>query len=372
VRILHVVPTYLPATRYGGPIYAVHGLCRALAARGHDVSVFTTNVDGRSESAVVLDSDVMLDGVRVRYFRSELRRLYYSRRLGHALHAEVEAFDVVHLHSVFLWPAYAAARAAAAANVPYVISPRGMLVPELIRERSRWTKTMWLRLVERRTFANAEAVHVTSHREEEDARRTGMPLPHPFVVPNGIDLVPLPDVPRDQQTVLYLGRISWKKRIDLLIDAVAQLAEARLVIAGNDDEGLTPTLQQRAREAGVGERVTFAGAIDAAAKWELLAGAAVLALPSISENFGNVVLEAMIMETPVVLSEGVGLAEDVREARAGVVTADFAGAIGTLLADAALRTEMGRNGRSLVESQFTWSSVAARMEEAYCFIASRR
>src|SRR5260370_167350 len=43
MRILHVVPTYLPATRYGGPIYAVHGLCRALAARGHDVTVFTTN-----------------------------------------------------------------------------------------------------------------------------------------------------------------------------------------------------------------------------------------------------------------------------------------------------------------------------------------
>jgi glycosyltransferase involved in cell wall biosynthesis len=372
VRILHVVPTYLPATRYGGPIYAVHGLCRALAARGHEVRVFTTNVDGRSESAVPLDADVMLDGVRVRYFRSELRRLYYSRRLKRALNGEAKSFDVVHLHSVFLWPTYAAARAAAAASVPYVISPRGMLVPELIRERSRWMKTLWLRLFERRTFANAAAIHLTSLREEDDARRTGMPLPHPFIIPNGIDIVPRPDVPRDERTVLYFGRISWKKRIELLIDAMVQLPEARLMIAGNDDEGLTPKLQQRAREAGVSARVTFAGAIDAAAKWDLLAGAAILALPSISENFGNVVLEAMMMETPVVLSEGVGLAEDVRNARAGIVTADFAPAIRTLLVDAALRTEMGRNGRSLVESQFTWPAVAARMEEAYCSIASRR
>ena len=46
MRILHVVPTYLPARRYGGPIVAVHGLCKALAARGHDVAVITTNVDG--------------------------------------------------------------------------------------------------------------------------------------------------------------------------------------------------------------------------------------------------------------------------------------------------------------------------------------
>jgi glycosyltransferase involved in cell wall biosynthesis len=372
VRILHVVPTYLPAVRYGGPIYAVHGLCRALAARGHEVSVFTTNVDGRSESLVPLDSDVMLDGVRVRYFRSELRRLYYARRLGRALNAEAKSFDIIHLHSVFLWPTYAAARASAAANVPYVISPRGMLVPELIRERSRWMKTMWLRLFERRTFANAAAIHLTSHREEDDARRTAMPLPHPFIVPNGIDVVPRAAVPHDERLVLYFGRISWKKRIDLLIEALAQLPEARLVIAGNDDEGLTPKLRERARIAEVGDRVTFAGMIDPAAKWELLAGAAVLALPSISENFGNVVLEAMMMKTPVVLSEGVGLAADVRNAGAGIVTTDFAGALRTILADGALRTQMGCNGRALVESQFAWSSVAARMEEAYCSIASRR
>jgi glycosyltransferase involved in cell wall biosynthesis len=372
VRILHVVPTYLPATRYGGPIYAVHGLCRALVQRGHDVTVFTTNVDGAVESPVPVNADVLLDRVRVRYFSSELRRVYFSRGFKRALAAEVKTFDVIHLHSVFLWPTYAAARAAEAANVPYVISPRGMLVPELIRERSRWMKAIWLRLFERRTFANAAAIHLTSRREEEDARRVGMPLPGPFIVPNGIDIVPLPGIPRDERRVLYFGRISWKKRIDLLIDAVAQLPEARLVIAGNDDEGLTPQLLQRAREAGVSDRVTFAGAIDPSAKWDLLAGAAMLALPSISENFGNVVLEAMMMETPVVLSEGVGLAEDVRNARAGIVTADFAGASRTLLDDGALRAAMGRNGRSLVESRYTWSSVAARMEEAYCSIASRR
>jgi glycosyltransferase involved in cell wall biosynthesis len=371
VRILHVVPTYLPAVRYGGPIYAVHGLCRALAARGHDVNVFTTNVDGTSESDVPLDSDVLLDGVRVRYFRSELRRVYYSRRLKHALTAGVKSFDVVHLHSVFLWPTYAGARAAAAANVPYLISPRGMLVPELIRERNRWMKTAWLRMFERRTFANAAAIHLTSHREEDDARRTAMPLPRPFVVPNGIDILPRPAVPRDERLLLYFGRISWKKRIDVLIEALAQLPEARLVIAGNDDEGLTPKLRERARATGVGDRVTFTGAIDPGTKWELLGGAAVLALPSISENFGNVVLEAMMMETPVALSEGVGLAEDVRKAGAGIVTGDFAGPLRTLLANGALRAKMGRNGRALVEAKFTWQAVAARMEEAYCSIASR-
>jgi glycosyltransferase involved in cell wall biosynthesis len=372
VRILHVVPTYLPATRYGGPIYAVHGLCRALAARGHEVSVFTTNVDGPRDSDVPLDRAVDLDGVRVRYFRSELRRLYVSRGMRTALHLESSAFDIVHLHSVFLWPTYAAAREAKRAGVPFVISPRGMLVPELIAQRSAIVKRAWLRMFERRTFAHAAGIHVTSQREEDDARRVGIPLPHPFIVPNGIDLVPRPTVPRDERTVLYFGRISWKKRIDLLIDALPQLPEVRLVIAGNDDENLTPQLQERARTTGVSDRVTFAGAIDASAKWELLARATMLAMPSISENFGNVLLEAMMMETPVVVSEGVGLADEVRNSAAGIVTADFVEAIRTLAADAPLRARMGRNGRALVESKFTWQTVAERMEDAYCSIASHR
>lgn len=372
MRILHVVPTYLPATRYGGPIYAVHGLCRALAARGHEVSVFTTNVDGPRDSDIPLDVPVLLDGVRVRYFHSEVRRLYVSRGLRRALQATMKDFDLVHLHSVFLWPACAAASEARRARVPYLISPRGMLVPELIRERSRLVKMAWLRLVERRTFARAQGVHVTSQRELDDARRVGLPLPRPFVIPNGIDIVPRPAVAREERTIVYFGRLSWKKRIDVLIDALQRISEARLVIAGNDEEGLTPKLAERARHAGVGARVTFLGAIDPDARWELLARATVLALPSLSENFGNVVLEAMMMETPVVLTPSVGLAPDVLSAHAGIVTEDFGGSLRTLLDDPALRAELGRNGRALVESQFNWQTVAAQMEEAYCSIASRR
>ena len=77
MRILHVVPTYIPAYRYGGPIYSVHGLCKVLAAHGHDIHVFTTNVDGPNDSDVPLGTPVDMDGVKVWYFPSKhLRRLY--------------------------------------------------------------------------------------------------------------------------------------------------------------------------------------------------------------------------------------------------------------------------------------------------------
>ena len=57
MKILHVVPSYLPAIRYGGPVFATHALCAALARLGFEVTVFTTNADGPGESQVPVRSE---------------------------------------------------------------------------------------------------------------------------------------------------------------------------------------------------------------------------------------------------------------------------------------------------------------------------
>jgi len=369
VRLLHVVPTYLPATRYGGPIYAVHGLCRALAARGHDVDVFTTNVDGDGESDVPLGAGVDLDGVHVRYFASNFRRLYVSPAMGAAIDASIASYDAVHLHSVFLWPTYAAARAAAKHGVPYVVSPRGMLVPELVARKSRIAKRLWIRAVERRTFANAASIHFTAQVEWDDARRLGIPLPDPIIVPNGIELPSADSMPRLPDTLLFLGRINWKKGLEFLLDAIKDAAGVKVVIAGNDEEELTPKLRAQAERNGVADRVDFRGPVSGAAKDELLRTSTALVLPSLSENFGNVVLEAMAVAMPVIVTPEVGLAADVESAGAGIVTSNapdaLAAAIRRMLGDSDARTSMGRRGRELVQSRFTWDVVAAQMEQHY-------
>lgn len=362
MRILHVVPTYLPARRYGGPIVAVHGLCKALAARGHDVDVFTTNVDGDATLDVPVATPVDIDGVRVRYFPSPFARLYWSPAMRKALDAQIATYDVVHIHAVYLWTGIAAARAARKARVPYVISPRGMLVPELIRRKSRAVKTLWLQLLERRGFARASAIHFTSALEEEEAKRVGLPLPSPVVIPNGIDVEPRPDVARDDATLLFLGRVNWKKGLDRVIAALPSLPGVRFAIAGNDDEDLTPRLRELAQKHGVADRVEFLGPVYGTAKNELLARATLFVLLSTSENFGNAVLEALAMETPVVLSREVGLADEVMRAGAGLLGLDD---VGALLRDPERRAQMGRNGRALVESRFTWPRVAEEMERAY-------
>jgi glycosyltransferase involved in cell wall biosynthesis len=387
MRVLHVTPTYVPAWRYGGPIRSVHGLCSALARGGAEVDVFTTSVDGPMDMDVPSDSPVEIDGVKVWYFRANLlRRLYMSAGMARALRVRVPAFDLVHLHSVFLWPTWFAARQARRAGVPYVLSPRGMLVKELVQRKSTLAKKTWIALIERRNAERAAAVHATSVAEADELARFGMKLNEVFVVPNGVgdEVRNAGEMPPEVRAVfedpapvlLYLGRINWKKGLDRLIRALAQVPGARLLIVGNDEEGHTEPLARCAREAGVRQRVVFAGPMDGAAKTELYRRAHLFVLPSYSENFGIVVLEAMAQGCPVIVTRGVGAAAVVEDANAGLVVAQsteaIACAIAELLADPARRAAMGRAGRERVLADYTWDRVAAQMLERYRRIVERR
>ena len=222
MKILHVVPTYLPAHRYGGPIYSVHALCRTLAAIGHDVHVFTTSVDGHRDTDVQHGQPIDLEGVQVHYFRSRLlRRIYYSADLAEALSSTVREFDLLHLHSAFLFPTWAGARSAVRAGVPYLLSPRGMLDKELIARRNAVVKRTWIRFIERRNLARAAAIHVTSEEERRALVELGLALAPTSVIPNGVE-VPVSFSPNDVSAdvralvnegfdILSFGRINWKK-----------------------------------------------------------------------------------------------------------------------------------------------------------------
>jgi len=384
VNLLHVVPTYLPATRYGGPIYSVHALCAALAKRGHATQVYTTNVDGPDVSDVPLGVPAGMDGVDITYFPTGIgRRLYRSPGMGAALCQNVASFDILHLHSVFLWPTAAAAAAARRAGVPYVISPRGMLVSDLISRKSRHLKTAWINLVEHRNIANAAAVHVTSQIEAEELCKLGLASNRIVVIPNGMDVPPVVpgagqhsrDHDPNRPLVLSLGRISWKKGLDRLIRAMTLVPGAHLAIAGNDEEHYQPRLEALAREAGVAGRTHFVGALHGHAKWDQIASADVFALASYSENFGNAVLEAMAMGVPVIVTPQVGLASTVAETGSGLVVEgdpqQFGAAIARLLADPGQRRAMGEAGRRAVAERFSWAAIAQSMETLYGEIATR-
>ena len=383
MKILHVVPTYLPALRYGGPMFAVHGLCRALVEFGHEVHVCTTSIDGPGDLDVPTGTPIELDGVSVWYFRADrVRLLAMSSAMRTWIGAQIAQFDLLHTHSVFLWPPWYAARSARKRGAAYVMAPRGMLVPEMIARRNRLAKTLWLRLLEWRNLVGADAIHFTSELERSDAERLGLPLRRAVVIPNGIDpearvaLTNSAPGPELEPYLLYLGRLNWKKGLDRLLRAMSLAPALRAVIAGSDEEGCRASLERLARECGVASRVRFLDPVYGAAKWRLLRGARALVLPSQSENFGNAVLEAMAAARAVVVSPNVGLAAAVCDSNCGMVVESepsvLAAALEQLWRDAPLCRQMGERGRALVERDYAWKAVAGQVERMYRSILEAR
>jgi glycosyltransferase involved in cell wall biosynthesis len=281
-----------------------------------------------------------------------------------------------------LWPTYAAARLAYRAGVPYLMSPRGMLVGDVIRNKSRLVKSAWIELVERRSLARAARLHVTAEIEGEEAAALGLELPEIVCVPNGVSWPsrhaslaagPFSGIPKPY--ALFLSRINQKKGLDRLIRAWKWVPQLALIIAGNDEEAYSPELKALAQREGVLGRLRFLGPVTDEHKWALYENAEMFVLPSYSENFGNVVAEAMAVACPVVITAEVGLAKLVGKTGAGVVTPGepriLAQAITDLHRDELRRKRLGVLGRQAAIEHLSWDGVAAQMDAAYRRILGR-
>jgi glycosyltransferase involved in cell wall biosynthesis len=169
--------------------------------------------------------------------------------------------------------------------------------------------------------------------------------------------------------LLFIGRINWKKGLDRLIAALPGIPDCHLVVAGNDEELYQPELEALAATAGVRERMSFIGPVYGQDKSELFRRALMLVLPSYSENFGNVVLEAMAAGCPVAVTPEVGAADIVRESGAGAVLdgdpAKLGAGICTLIADPVALKRIGEKGREFVSLHYTWEAISLQMEAAY-------
>jgi glycosyltransferase involved in cell wall biosynthesis len=341
-------------------------------------------VDGDRDSDVPHGQPVDVAGVTVWYFRSARgRRIYWAPEMTAALDERIGDCAVVHTHAIFLWPLWAAARAAHRAHVPYVVSPRGMLERDLVSRKSPLIKATWIAAIERHNLERAAAIHVTSAREADEAAAFGLRLPPLCEIPNGVDLPhgdsqPSPAmaaIVRGGPYVLFLGRLNWKKGLDRLVAALSRVRGARLVVAGNDEEGYRAIIEELASRAGVAARVVFTGPVDGADKATLLAHAHVLVLPSYSENFGNAVLEAMAAGCPVIVTPEVGIAPVVQASGAGLVVEGDADSLGRAIDSVCgrddMRAELGGRGRQVAATTFSWPRVAQQFDDLYASVASR-
>jgi len=271
MKVLHLTPSYEPAWHLGGVVRAVSQLCRGLARLGLEVTVFTTDSGQDRRLAVPVNRPLMVEGVRVIYFKTEISLRYaYSSALQRACHREIKNFDLVHLASFWCYPAIPGVRACVRDRIPFLHSVHGTLRREALRQN--WLKKwLYFNLIELGHIRPAAALHYTTEMERElDAfHRFGNPS---FVVSNAVEVEEFRDLPdrgtarqywglgADRRVVTFLGRLSKPKALEVLFRAVAKglRGEAGLsVLIAGPDGGEEGALRQLAAELGLEGQITF-------------------------------------------------------------------------------------------------------------------
>jgi glycosyltransferase involved in cell wall biosynthesis len=376
LRAAHVLGGLDPI--YGGPSYSVPRLCEALAAAGAETMLLSVAAEEDSQREASYkgyrDCRFAWDYARIPI----LRALRSSQGLSRALRAAALTADVIHNHGLWLMPNVSAGRAAANGPRPLVVSPRGMLAPTALAF-SRLKKRAFWALFQGSAVRQAACIHVTSEQEYEEIRSFGLTNPV-AIIPNGIDFPKLPAQPTagpaPERVVLSLGRIHPKKGLTRLVQAWSKVEAGcpgwSLKIVGPTEAGHDNELRTLATALGL-TRVSIEGPIYGDAKTTVYREADVFVLPTLNENFGLTVAEALAAGTPAISTKGAPWSGLESEGCGwwidhGVEPLAAALAHAMALPRAALKG-MGDKGREWMVRDFSWDRVAQDMLGVYLWLA---
>lgn len=363
---------------YGGPSKVIGEMCRELQRQGISVEIASTDADPHGNISVPLRQVIEINEVATRFFHSPFLQKYgFSPELATWLKQNIDQYDIVHLHAYFSY-IMVAVWWCRVKHIPYIIRPLGQLDPWAYAHHP-WQKRLFFWGLGRFILKDAAAIHVTSQKEYEGLSSLGF-SEKCTIIPHGVDWPTDKTLATSDQlggtipNVLFLSRIDTKKGLPLLIQAVALLRKRGLIftltIAGAGDRVHENEVRALVEELLLQDIVHFVGFVSGERKEQCLTQAQLFVLPSYDENFGVAVAEAMAYGLPVVISEGVALAKEVKAADAGLVipvgvVEPLADAIQYLLANPTVRCEMGAKARKLIQQHFTWQSVGEQLVTLY-------
>lgn len=389
MKVLQVIPSLSPAL--GGPTQVALNLTKALQDCGVVAEIVTTNDNGRVLLDVPLDRRVEYKGVPVWFlprFSPPLKEFLFAPTMAQWLWNNIGNYDILDNHYLFSYASTCAGAIARWQNIPYTVRTMGQLSPWALAQ-SQKKKQLYSFLIERKNLNRAAAIHCTSLGEVRDVRDFGIQTPT-ITLPLGVNPSPmLPDakekiyhhygIEAETPIILFLSRIHHKKRPELLLESLQQVAQKQnfhLIFAGSGEANYVAEIEQLVAHLGLENRTTFAGFVMGIEKDLLLQGSDLFVLPSHAENFAIAVAEAMAQKLPVIVTPGVQIAPEIARAKAGLVVEGdkeaLSTAIAQLLSSPSLRAELGENGKNLVQTCYSWRAIASNLIEAYQAILDRQ
>jgi glycosyltransferase involved in cell wall biosynthesis len=381
IEIYHVIASINEDT--GGTAKCVADLTTSLINQGVSNHLFT--LDYQHLGKQIIPENLKLYSYPAHIFAKHIRG--FHPKLNWAMQQlPVTELALIHNHGLWMFPNLYARQAALANRVPLVISTHGMLEPWSLKRSPIKKGLAWL-LYEQKNLNSAAIFHATSDAEAKSIRQLHFQQPI-AIIPNGIyindyneqvdreTLTQLFPELADKKWLLFFSRIHPKKGIDNLLSVWqklhSQFPEWHLVIAGPDLIGYQTKLELLVEEFQLRQRVTFTGMLTGRSKISALSNADLFVLPSHSENFGIAIAESLACEVPVITTKGTPW-EDLERYGCGWWIENNQQKLHITLAEAMKlsdkeRKAMGLRGRTLVETKYSWNSIAKDMADVYHWI----
>lgn len=377
IKVLHVVPTFYPATYFGGPIYSLFGLCNALSGRDAiDIRVLTTDSNGptRRDRLDIQSFPVHRpEGYEVYYCRKWWGK-EFSGKLLFKLYSLIRCADVVHLTSAYSFSTLPTLLLSRLLGRPVVWSPRGAL--------QRWEgstnpvlKRVWEILCNGLLYPERCVLHVTSEDEAVESRRR-ITRARIEIVGNGVEIpstVPGRSwVPDGVLRLLFIGRLDPKKGIENILQALKMFDErVTLTICGTGEPDYESSLRTLASGLSISHRVHFSGHVGGKEKIRAFSDADICVVPSHTENFAMVVAEALAHGVPVIASRGTPWG-DLIQHRCGLWVENTPISLARAITEMRRQnlSQMGDLGRQWMKECFSWEVIAERMHAVYINLVS--
>lgn len=364
MRILHIGTLDVNA---GGPAMSTYLALKGVRNKGIDAEIvmYPLSKNGRLRG----------DDVPVTFLNAPLEHKFlFSPTLKKEIFS-LGSYDIYHAQGVWQYPTYALASVARSRHKPYLITPRGMLYPQDIAKSSTFFKRLSLKWRLLNDLNRASCVHVTCGEEMQVCRDLGITSPI-AIIPNPVEIKNYPYKKEDSvRRIGYLGRVSRRKNIEGLIHAFHDIGneakDAELLIIGGGDDAYERYLRQLVDKYSL-SNVRFTGFLSGEEKDKALASCSVLAMPSEFENLGNVVLEGLVRNIPCIATTGSPW-EELQTHKCGwwvpYTQEDITYAVRSALNVTQDKLEvMGRNGRKLMEENYSLSIIGEKMKRLYEWI----
>lgn len=365
MRVLHTIPGMNIFS--GGPTLSTYNLVKGLLM--NNVQAFILTLVSKYNTQSFKDESFIR-----KIGKPISNRFGYSRYFKKSLE-EYARVDIVHVHGLWQYPSHISVKYAYKNNIPIVVTPKGMLYPNALK-KSKYVKKISLVLYQYNDLKKAKIIHTTCQQEKYHIRKLGLNLPI-AVIPNPIEIKEKKWSYNSliKRRVGFIGRLDPIKNIEDLLRAWAisgkEKKDWELVLIGDGTSGYKNSLIRLTKELEI-KNILWLGHLSGKEKEKIFSTFHFLVLPSISENFGMVVAESLQYEIPVIASKGTPW-EELNTYKAGwwidFGVEPLAQAINKAikLPDAD-RFEMGKNGRKLVEQNYSIEIVAKKMIGLYKWI----